>query len=463
MVTDASGVQYYQNILETIGKTPLVRLNRVARGLRGLILAKVEYMNPGGSVKDRIGASIIEDAERRGKLRPGGTIVESTSGNTGLGLALVAAVKGYKTVFTLPDKMSMEKIRLLRAFGAEVIVTPTAVPHDSPESYTEVAKRIARETPNAVLADQYENPKNPESHYVTTGPEIWEQTAGKITHFICGIGTGGTITGTGKYLKEKNPSVCVIGVDPKGSVLREYFYTQQMNPLPKTYKVEGIGQDYVPGVLDFRYIDEVVETDDRESFLMARRLTREEGIMVGGSAGSAMAGLLKVSDRFTDDAVVVVLLPDSGERYLSKMYNDDWMQEHGFLRPERLTARYVLESKPRNKRSIISVEPEATVKTALDLLKKHDISQIPVMNNGNVLGAIQDHEIMRIVMEKPALVDAAVRKVMGPGFPRVEIDASLDEVLHLMRAKENYAVLVEEAGRIEGILNRYDVIEYMGR
>lgn len=463
MVTDASGVQYYQNILETIGKTPLVRLNRVARGLRGLILAKVEYMNPGGSVKDRIGASIIEDAERRGKLRPGGTIVESTSGNTGLGLALVAAVKGYKTVFTLPDKMSMEKIRLLRAFGAEVIVTPTAVPHDSPESYTEVAKRIARETPNAVLADQYENPKNPESHYVTTGPEIWEQTAGKITHFICGIGTGGTITGTGKYLKEKNPSVCVIGVDPKGSVLREYFYTQQMNPLPKTYKVEGIGQDYVPGVLDFRYIDEVVETDDRESFLMARRLTREEGIMVGGSAGSAMAGLLKVSDRFTDDAVVVVLLPDSGERYLSKMYNDDWMQEHGFLRPERLTARYVLESKPRNKRSIISVEPEATVKTALDLLKKHDISQIPVMNNGTVLGAIQDHEIMRIVMEKPALVDAPVSKVMGPGFPRVEIDASLDEVLHLMRAKENYAVLVEEAGRIEGILNRYDVIEYMGR
>jgi cystathionine beta-synthase len=463
MTKDQAEVVYYRNILEVIGRTPLIRLNRVTKGMKGLILGKVEYLNPGGSVKDRIGVSMIEDAERRGKLRPGGTIVESTSGNTGLGLALVAAVKGYKTVFTLPDKMSMEKIRILRAFGAEVIVTPTAVPHDSPESYTEVAKRIARETPNAILADQYDNPKNPESHYRTTGPEIWQQTAGRITHFICGIGTGGTITGTGKYLKEQNPSVSIIGVDPKGSVLREYFYTRQTNPVPKTYKVEGIGQDYVPGVLDFQYIDEIVEADDRESFLMARRLTREEGIMVGGSAGSALAGLFKASDRFSDESVVVVLLPDSGERYLSKMYNDEWMQEYGFLTPERITARYVLQSKSKHRRKVIAVHPEATVKKALDLLKEHDISQIPVISNGDVLGAVQDHEIMRIVMENPGLIDAPVRDVMGPGFPRIDIDASLDEVLRIMREKENYAVLVDEAGSIEGLLNRYDVIEYMGR
>ncbi|MDL1891931.1 pyridoxal-phosphate dependent enzyme, partial [Sphingobacteriales bacterium CHB3] len=277
MAKDLSKVCYYDNILQTIGRTPLVKLNRVTDGVKGLILAKVETFNPGGSVKDRIGVSIIEEAEQDGRLKPGGTIVESTSGNTGMGLALVAAVKGYKTVFTLPDKMSMEKIRLLRAFGAEVIVTPTAVPHESPESYTEVAKKVVRETPNSILANQYYNPRNPEAHYKTTGPEIWEQTGGQIDYFVCGVGTGGTITGTGKFLKEKNPNIKVIGIDPKGSALREYYYTKKITPLLKTYKVEGIGQDYVPGTLDFTYIDEMIEADDRESFLMARRLTREEG------------------------------------------------------------------------------------------------------------------------------------------------------------------------------------------
>ncbi|MGB5874247.1 MAG: pyridoxal-phosphate dependent enzyme, partial [Bacteroidota bacterium] len=266
MLNDSRTIRYHQSILEAIGNTPLVRLNKVTQGLQGLILAKVEYVNPGGSVKDRIGVSIVEEAEQRGDLKPGGTIVESTSGNTGMGLALVGAVRGYKTVFTLPDKMSMEKIRMLRAFGAEVIVTPTAVPHDSPESYTEVAKRIVRETPNSILADQYYNPRNPESHYLTTGPEIWEQTGGQIDYFVCGIGTGGTITGAGKYLKEKNPDIKVIGVDPKGSVYTEYFHTKQVNPQLKTYKVEGIGQDYIPGVLEFTWIDDVVEVTDRESF-----------------------------------------------------------------------------------------------------------------------------------------------------------------------------------------------------
>lgn len=456
-------IRYFESILETIGETPLVRLRRVTSGMKGLILAKVEYLNPGGSVKDRIGVRIIEEAERSGKLRPGGTIVESTSGNTGMGLALVASVKGYRTVFTLPDKMSMEKIRLLRAFGAEVIVTPTAVPHDSPESYTEVAKKIARETPNAILADQYENPRNPESHYATTGPEIWDQTAGKITHFVCGIGTGGTISGAGKYLKEKNPAVRVVGIDPRGSALREFFYTKKMTPLPKTYKVEGIGQDYIPGVLDFSTIDEVIEADDRESFLMARRLTREEGILAGGSAGTAVAGMLKIAPRFTDTDVVVVLLPDTGERYISKIYNDDWMRENGFLRPERITVRYVLDSKSKQPRGVIAVDPGTSVRKALDTLKHHDISQIPVMEGGRPVGAVQDHDLMMKVMERPALIDAPVRGVMGPGFPVVSIDAPVEEVLHLMRVKENYAVLVEEGGRIDGILNRYDVIEYMGR
>jgi cystathionine beta-synthase len=324
---DRSRVTYFETILQAIGRTPLVRLRRVTGSARGLILAKVEFLNPGGSIKDRIGVTIVEEAEREGQIRPGGLIVEATSGNTGMGLALAAAVKGYRTVFTLPDKMSMEKIRLLRAFGAEVIVTPTAVPHESPESYTEVAKRVVRESPNSILANQYYNPRNPESHYLTTGPEIWEQTGGQITHFVCGIGTGGTITGTGRYLKEKNPAIKVIGIDPKGSVFREYFQTGKINPQLKTYKVEGIGQDYLPGVLDFAVIDEIIEADDRESFLMARRLTREEGLLAGGSCGTAVAGMMKVADRFTDDDVVVVVLPDSGERYLSKIYDDDWMRE----------------------------------------------------------------------------------------------------------------------------------------
>jgi cystathionine beta-synthase len=463
MGNEAGTIRYCETILDAIGGTPLVKLRRVTSGLKGLILAKVESMNPGGSVKDRIGVRIIEEAERSGRLRPGGTIVESTSGNTGMGLALVASVKGYRMVFTLPDKMSMEKIRLLRAFGAEVIVTPTAVPHDSPESYTEVAKRIARDTPNAILADQYENPRNPESHFATTGPEIWEATAGRITHFICGIGTGGTITGTGKYLKGKNPDIRVIGIDPRGSALREYFYTKKMTPAPKTYKVEGIGQDYIPGVLDFSFIDEVIEADDRESFLMARRLTREEGILAGGSSGTAVAGMLKIGSRFSDADVVVVLLPDTGERYISKIYNDEWMRENGFLSPERITVRYALDSKSHHPRGVIAIGPATTVKEALDILREHDISLIPVMEGGKPVGTVHDHELMMRVMERPALVSAPVRDVMGASFPVVNIDASVEEVLRLMKVKENYAVLVEEEGKIDGILNRYDVMEYMGR
>lgn len=462
MAKDLSKVRYYDNILQTIGKTPLVKLNRITKDVRGLILAKVEYFNPGGSVKDRIGVSIIEDAEREGRLQPGGTIVESTSGNTGMGLALVAAVKGYKTVFTLPDKMSMEKIRLLRAFGAEVIVTPTAVPHESPESYTEVAKRVVRETPNSILANQYYNPKNPEAHYRTTGPEIWEQTGGQIDYFICGIGTGGTISGAGKFLKEMNPNVKVIGIDPKGSVLREYFYTKKISPVLKTYKVEGIGQDYVPGTLHFEYIDDVIEADDRESFLMARRLTREEGLMVGGSAGTAVAGMMKIADRFKEDDVVVVLLPDTGERYLSKIYNDDWMQEHGFLVPEKITARYILESKKRVG-EIIAVDPLTTVRETLDLFRSKDVSQIPVLDRGKPVGAVHDADVMTLVLERPSLMNSPISSVMDEPFPTINIDSLLDDFLKLMTTKETSAVLIEDQQKIVGILTRYDVIEFLGK
>ncbi|MBI5472576.1 MAG: cystathionine beta-synthase [Ignavibacteriae bacterium] len=462
MASDISKVCYYDNILQTIGRTPLVRLNNVTKGLKGLILAKVESFNPGGSVKDRIGVTIVEEAERDGRLKPGGTIVESTSGNTGMGLALVAAVKGYKTVFTLPDKMSMEKIRLLRAFGAEVIVTPTAVPHESPESYTEVAKRVVRETPNSILANQYYNPRNPEAHYNTTGPEIWEQTGGQIDYFVCGIGTGGTITGTGKYLKEKNPNIKVIGVDPKGSALREYYYTKKITPLLKTYKVEGIGQDYVPGTLDFAYIDEMIEADDRESFITARRLTREEGLMVGGSSGTAVAGMMKIGHRFTEHDVVVVLLPDLGERYLSKIYNDDWMKEHGFLTPERVTSRYILESKKKLDQ-IVSVDPMTNVRKTLELMRQNDISQIPVLDRGKSVGAIHDSELMAMIIEKPTLMDSPVGSAMSAPFPTMNIDALIEDVLRSMKTKRNSAVLIEDQQRICGILTRYDVIEFMGK
>ena len=461
MLKDLKKIQYYENVLQTIGQTPLIKLNKITLGYKAAVFAKAEYFNPGGSVKDRIGTEIIEDAEREGTLKPGGTIVEATSGNTGMGLAIAAAVKGYRCVFTMPDKMSVEKIRLLRAFGAEVIVTPTAVPHESPESYTEVAKRIVRETPNSILANQYYNPKNPESHYKTTGPEIWDQTAGQIDYFVCAIGTGGTIAGAGKYLKEKNPNIKIVGIDPKGSVYKEFFYTKKFNPVLKIYKVEGIGQDYIPGVMNFNYVDEVIEVTDKESFLTARRLTREEGIFVGGSAGTAMAGALKVAERLSEKDVMVVLLPDTGERYLSKIYNDDWMRENRFLVPEKITIRYITESK-KAVPALISIDPVATVRKALDLINEHNISQLPVIDKGKSVGSIEENNLMSAVLEKPAMFDAPVSALMQQPFPKVHIDEQINAAISLL-SKKLHAVLVEEDGKIVGILTSYDVIEYMSR
>jgi cystathionine beta-synthase len=462
MLTDLKKMKFHETIIGALGNTPLVRLNKITRGYKGHYFVKVESFNPGGSVKDRIGLEIIEEAEREGRLRPGGTIVEATSGNTGMGLAIVAAIKGYKTVFTLPDKMSIEKIRLLRAFGAEVIVTPTAVPHDSPESYTEVAKRIVRETPNSILANQYFNPKNPEAHYKTTGPEIWDQTGGQIDYFVCGLGTGGTMAGVAKYLKEKNPKIKTVGIDPKGSVIREYFYTKKFPNVLKTYKVEGIGQDWIPGTINFDVIDDIVEANDKESFLMARRLTREEGIFGGGSCGTAMAGALKYADRMKENDVMVILLPDTGERYLSKIYNDDWMKENGFLIPDRVTAQYVLQSKSKKVQQLIAIDPTTTVRRALDLFKENDISQLPVMEKGKPVGTVVDNDLMSSVLDDNKRLDLPVSKFMKPAFPVIGASSPIEHAIDFLKKKDS-AVLIEEDHKLVGILTRYDVIEYMAR
>ncbi|MEE9225315.1 MAG: cystathionine beta-synthase [Bacteroidota bacterium] len=462
MLTDVSRIQFHPTILTSIGRTPLVRINKLARGYKPHIFAKIESFNPGGSVKDRIGLEIVEEAEREGRLKPGGTIVEATSGNTGVALAIVAAIKGYKTVFTVPDKMSQEKIWLLRAYGAEVLVTPTAVPHDSPESYTEVAKRVVRETPNSILANQYFNPKNIEAHYKSTGPEIWEQTGGQVDYFVCGVGTGGTITGAGKYLKEMNPNIKVVGIDPKGSILREYFYTKKYSSVLKTYKVEGIGQDWMPGTLDFDYVDEMIEVTDKESFLMARRLTKDEGIFVGGSSGTAMAGTFKLAERLGERDVVVVILPDTGERYLSKIYSDDWLRENRFLEPERVTLRYILQGKSKELPPLVYVAPLDNVRRALDLIRDHNISQLPVMEMNDVLGSITEGMLINAVLQKASLLDEPVEKNMEPPLPKLDADTNIEHAVDLL-GKKNPAVLVEDDSKIVGIVTRFDMLEYLSR
>ncbi len=451
-----------ENILRTIGNTPIVKLNKISRGYKPEIFLKLEFFNPGGSVKDRIGIEIIEDAERDGRLRAGGTIVEATSGNTGVGLALAAAVKNYKCIFTIPDKMSNEKVQLLRAFGAEVIITPTAVAHESPESYTEVAKRIVRETPNSILANQFYNQKNPEAHYKTTGPEIWEQTGGKIDYFVAGVGTGGTISGVGKYLKEKNPKIKNIAADPTGSILRDFRETKKIPATFKPYKVEGIGSDWIPGTLHLEYVDEVIEVTDKESFLIGRKLAREEGIFAGGSAGTALGAALKIAERLSENQVIVVLIPDTGERYLSKMYNDNWMREHSFLIPEKVTMRFVIKGKSKNLPQLVSVHSSATIQHAFELIKQFDISQIPVIDNGKSVGSIDDGDLMSAVLENSALLDKPVSQIMKPTYPIIGIEAPIEHAIELL-TKKNSAVIIEENKKIAGIVTRYDVIEYMSR
>jgi len=450
----------YDSVLATIGWTPLIRLGRVGAGIRTPIFGKAEYANPGGSVKDRIALGIIEGAEQRGELKPGGTIVEGTSGNTGVGLAIAASLKGYRCIFTMPDKMSQEKVRLLKAYGAEVVITPTAVPPDHPDHYVIKAKQIVQQTPGAVLADQFYNQANPEAHYLTTGPEIWEQTAGKVTHFVAGAGTGGTVSGVGKYLKERNPKVRVVAGDPIGSLYTHYHRTKQMGE-GHPYKVEGIGGDKIPSTIWFDQIDEFRQVPDRTSFTMARRLAREEGILVGGSAGLNVWLAVEVARELDDPAAMVVtILCDTGERYLSKVFSDEWMQENQMLEAPRVTVEQLLERRPTTAPALVSVAPAAAVRQALNLMTTYGVSQIPVVENGESVGALIEGTLMTRALSQPALLDRPVREVMEQPFPEVDASASADRV-GAMLTRESPATLVRKEGKLIGIVSRYDVLQQL--
>jgi len=438
-----------------------VRLNVVTDGARTPVFAKCEFMGPGGSVKDRIGLAMIEAAEQAGTLRPGGTIVEATSGNTGLALAMAAALKGYRCVFTMPDKMSTEKVKLLRAFGAQVIITPTAVPPDHPDHYLQRARSITAETPGAVMPDQFYNQANPDAHYRTTGPEIWQQTGGRVTHFVASAGTGGTITGVGRYLKEQSEDVKVIGIDPEGSMIGPFFRTgERIEGHP--YKVEGVGNDKIPGALDLDVVDEYRTCSDGDAFRMGRRLTREEGLFVGGSSGLLVHGAVAVAREVDDpDACVVTLLPSWGERYLSKMYDDDWMRENGFLeRPRRSTIGELLRAKEPRGARLVSIEPSTPVRMALSAITAHDIGQLPVVLEGECVGSITETRLMALVIDDPELLGKPVESIMGPPFPVLDSHLDSEEIVQLMK-RGNAACLVREDGQLTGIFTRYDVVRVL--
>jgi cystathionine beta-synthase len=447
----------YDSVLDAIGWTPLVRLSRIGRGIRTPIYGKAENLNPGGSVKDRIGLAIIEAAEKSGQLKPGGVVVEATSGNTGVGLAIAAALKGYRCIFTIPDKMSTEKVRLLRAYGAEVIVVPTAVPPDHPEYYIQKARSIVASTPGAIMADQHYNPANPEAHYLTTGPEIWEQTKGKVTHFVCSPGTGGTVSGAGLYLKEKNPKIKVIAGDPVGSIYTEYAKTHEKGQgFP--YKVEGIGGDKIPTSLHFDVIDEWMSVSDADSFRTARRMTREEGIFLGGSGGLNVFTALEIARKADDpEALVVTILCDTGERYLSKLYDDNWMRENQMLESERVTAGQLLERHPSEVPPLVSVAPSANVRQALNLMSTYGVSQIPVIDGKDCVGSLSEGPAMAKALEDGKILDRPVSEMMQGPFPVVDADVPLDRLSTLL-SKETPAALVRRDGHLVGLVNRYDVL-----
>jgi cystathionine beta-synthase len=454
--------QILTNVLKAVGNTPLVRLNRVTAGMSPTICAKVEACNPGRSVKDRIALALVEEAERTGQLKRGGTIVEPTSGNMGVALAIVAAVKGYRCIFTIPDKMSNEKIRRLRAFGAEVVVTPTAVPPESPESYYSVARRLADEIPGAFLPMQYDNSSNMDAHYGSTGPEIWEQTEGKITHFVAGMGTGGTISGTAKYLKEQNAQCTVVGVDPEGSILAKVFNNEKWSWSDShPYKVEGIGEDFVPKNLHFEYIDSVVTVSDRDSFLMARRLTREEGLFCGGSSGTAVEGALRYArqQRLGKNDLVVVMLPDAGEIYLSKMYSDEWMRQNQFL-GKSVHVGEILAQKKRKLPELLSVEVTATVREAIAAMNRFGVSQLPVFDKGNLVGSLSETALFQKTIDAPDVMGLTVGVLLEPPFPTVGLDEGIEDIVKLL--KSSPAVLVRSEGKYQGIVTRFDVVERLG-
>ncbi|AZJ31897.1 pyridoxal-phosphate dependent enzyme [Tenacibaculum sp. Mcav3-52] len=449
-------MKYAKNILETIGNTPLVQLNSVTKEVDALVLAKVETFNPGNSVKDRMALKMIEDAEADGRLKPGGTIIEGTSGNTGMGLALAAIVKGYKCIFVISDKQSKEKMDILRAVGAEVVVCPTNVEPDDPRSYYSVSKRLGEETPNSWYVNQYDNPSNAQAHYEQTGPEIWEQTDGKITHFVVGVGTGGTVSGTAKFLKEKNPNIKIWGVDTYGSVFKKYHETgifdeNEIYP----YITEGIGEDILPKNVDFSLIDGFTKVTDKDAAIYTRKIAKEEGIFVGNSAGSAIKGLLQLKDEFKPDDVVVVLFHDHGSRYVGKMFNDDWMRDRGFLDEEITTAEDLI--KDHIDKPLVTVQTEELVSHAIERMRAFKISQIPVRDVNGFVGSVDESALLYSYLEDKNIAEKPIKDVMGRTYPTVKKSASIDEVSKLIN-KENQAVLVDLENGKHHIITKYDII-----
>jgi len=447
------GMRYYDSALDVVGSTPLVRLQRVTDGARCLVLAKVEYVNPAGSVKDRPALAMIADAESRGLLKPGGTIVEATSGNTGTGLAMVAAIKGYRCILVMPDKVSDEKVRLLKAYGAEVVITPTKVPASSPESYYGVSAKLASEIPGAFQPNQFANLMNPAAHERTTGPEIWEQTAGKITHYVSGIGTGGTISGVAHYLKKQKPDIVVVGADPEGSIYS--------GDTAKSYKVEGIGEDFLPATVDLKSIDRIERVSDKDSFLMARRICREEGLLVGGSSGTACVAAMRVAAELPPEAVMVVLLPDNGRGYLTKIFNDEWMRANGFLGEggRSATVGQVLRAKSAQP-TMITVAPTDSVKRAVELMREFQISQIPVMAGSEMVGSVNEVAVMQLIYDRSDIVHAEVREVMGHPFPVLADEAEVEQAYKALSLGHS-AVVVSAGGKPVGVLTKMDIITYL--